>query len=166
MSLHHKNRNMKTIKHIFIFALFAFAITACESDKTEIDTEYPVIDITDANSFPIQCSEITRGQKITFKAKFTDNVSLGSYSLDIHHNFDQHTHSTEVNNCIADPIKKPVKPFLFINSVDIPSGEKTYEAIQEIAIPSDIDPGDYHFMIRLTDKEGWQTIKGLSIKIL
>lgn len=28
-----------------------------------------------------------------------------------------------------------------------------------------IDAGDYHFMIRVTDKEGWQTMKGLSLKI-
>nr|WP_244939634.1 DUF4625 domain-containing protein [Arcticibacter tournemirensis] len=32
-------------------------------------------------------------------------------------------------------------------------------------MPADADPGDYHFMIKLTDKEGWQTIKGLSIKL-
>nr|WP_229206214.1 DUF4625 domain-containing protein [Dyadobacter fermentans] len=38
-------------------------------------------------------------------------------------------------------------------------------ANQQIDVPADIDPGDYHFMIRLTDKEGWQTIRGISIKI-
>jgi hypothetical protein len=43
---------------------------------------------------------------------------------------------------------------------------KSYEATTQITIPADVDPGDYHFMIRLTDKEGWQTLKGLSIKIL
>lgn len=111
-------------------------------------------------------AKLRADKKITFRAKFTDNTALGSYSLDIHHNFDHHTHSTEVNNCTADPIKKPVNPLLYINSVTIPDGQKSYEAVQEITIPTDIDPGDYHFMIRLTDKEGWQTIKGLSIKIL
>ncbi|RYD73590.1 MAG: DUF4625 domain-containing protein, partial [Sphingobacteriales bacterium] len=25
--------------------------------------------------------------------------------------------------------------------------------------------GDYHFLIRITDKAGWQTIKAISIKI-
>jgi hypothetical protein len=152
----------------FLVAVFicVIALASCSSDNNEIDTEYPVIDVSAANAFPIQCSEITRGQKITFRAKFTDNIALGSYSLDIHHNFDHHTHSTEVNNCTADPVKKPVNPLLYINSVTIANDQKSYEAVQEITIPADIDPGDYHFMIRLTDKEGWQTIKGLSIKIL
>jgi len=157
---------MKTTTIFVAVCAGIFAFSSCSSDNNEIDTEYPVIDISASNAFPIQCSEITRGQKIIFRAKFTDNAALGSYSLDIHHNFDHHTHSTEVNNCTADPIKKPVNPMLYINSVTIPSGQKSYEAVQEITIPTDIDPGDYHFMIRLTDKEGWQTIKGLSIKIL
>lgn len=146
--------------------VIAFAFLSCESDKNEIDTEYPIVDISAANAFPVQCSQITRGQKITFRAKFTDNTELGSYSLDIHHNFDHHTHSTEVNNCESEPVKKPVNPMLYINSVTIPAGQKSYEATQEIMIPADVDPGDYHFMIRLTDKEGWQTIRGLSIKVL
>lgn len=157
---------MKKIKTLTAFAISLFALVSCSSDNNEIDTEYPLIDISASNAFPIQCSEITRGQKITFRAKFTDNAALGSYSLDIHHNFDHHTHSTEVNNCAPEPVKKPVNPMLYINSVTIPNGQKSYEAVQEITIPTDIDPGDYHFMIRLTDKEGWQSIKGLSIKIL
>jgi hypothetical protein len=157
---------MKKTKSLIALLIGLLTLASCSSDNNEIDTAYPVIDISASNAFPIQCSEITRGQKITFRAKFTDNAALGSYSLDIHHNFDHHTHSTEVNNCVSDPVKKPVNPMLYINSVTIPNGEKSYEAVQEITIPSDIDPGDYHFMIRLTDKEGWQTIKGLSIKIL
>lgn len=155
----------KTTIFVGIITTF-FALNSCSSENNEIDTEYPVVDITAANAFPVQCSEIVRGRKITFRAKFTDNTELGSYSLDIHHNFDHHTHSTEVNNCTAEPIKKPINPMLFITSVTIEKGQKSYDATQEITIPNDVDPGDYHFMIRLTDKEGWQTIKGLSIKIL
>jgi hypothetical protein len=64
-----------------------------------------------------------------------------------------------------DPIKTPVKPLLFIKEFDIPVGQKSYEAIVEIDIPSDVDTGDYHFMIRLTDAEGWQALKGISVKI-
>ena len=157
---------MKKTKILAALFISTLTFTSCSSDSTEIDKEYPVIDISAANAFPIQCSEVKRGQKISFRAKFTDNAQLGSYSLDIHHNFDHHTHSTEVNNCAAEPVKKPLNPMLYINSVTIPQGQKVYDASQEINIPNDIDPGDYHFMIRLTDKEGWQTIKGLSIKIL
>jgi hypothetical protein len=161
-----KTKTMKTFKNTFLLIALTFFFIACSSDPDAVDTEYPVIDITSSNAFPLQCSEMTRGQKITFRTKFTDNAELGSYSLDIHHNFDHHSHSTEVNDCVSDPIKKPINPLLYINSVTIPAGQKSYEAVQEISIPQDIDPGDYHFLIRLTDKEGWQTIKGISIKIL
>lgn len=147
------------------FLLIAFTFLGCSKDNETVDTEYPVIDITSEDAFPVQCSTIERGETFTFRASFTDNVALGSYSLDIHHNFDQHTHSTEVDECDLEPVKKPVNPFLLIKSVDIPDSPQTYDASMEITVPADVDPGDYHFMIRITDKEGWQTLKGLSIKI-
>jgi uncharacterized membrane protein len=62
-------------------------------------------------------------------------------------------------------VKTPVKPFLLVKSIPIPAGNKSYTVSEQINVPADIDPGDYHFMIRVTDKEGWQTMKGLSIKI-
>lgn len=142
-------------------------VSACKKDKTEvIDTAYPVIDITAGKSFPKQCSTVKRGEPFRFRALLSDNTSLGSVSVDIHHNFDHHTHSTEVASCEMDPVKTPQKPFLLIQSYPIPAGLGEFEIDQQISIPVDVDPGDYHFMIRLTDKEGWQTIKGLSIKII
>jgi hypothetical protein len=36
----------------------------------------------------------------------------------------------------------------------IPSGKTRFEADNEISVPEDIDTGDYHFMVRLTDKAG------------
>ena len=155
---------MKLLKYILPIVLLA-SIAGCKKDEYKIDTEYPVIDVTGANAFPIQCSTLTRGQKFTFRAKLSDNVALGSYSLDIHHNFDHHSHSTEVSNCNVDPVKTPVKPFLLINTFQIPEGQTVYEASNELTVPADIDPGDYHFLIKVTDKEGWQTLKGISIKI-
>lgn len=152
-------------KTIIRFLLIVFTTLGCSKDNETVDTEYPVIDITSGDAFPVQCSTLERGKTFTFKASFSDNVALGSYSLDIHHNFDHHTHSTEVNDCGLDAVKDPVNPLLYIKSFDIPGNPATYEASTEIDIPADIDPGDYHFMVRITDKEGWQTLKGLSIKI-
>lgn len=138
---------------------------SCSKDKPRADTEYPEIDLTVSNAFPVQCSVVERGGVLRFKARFTDNRALGSYSLDIHHNFDHHTHSTEVNACEEDPVKAPVKPMLYIRDFSLPEGVRDYAATADIEIPADVDAGDYHFMIRLTDKEGWQTMRGISIKI-
>jgi len=150
----------------YLSILSVLFLSSCKKDgEKEVDTEYPTIDVTAANAFPKQCSTVNRGETFTFRVLLNDNVSLGSLSIDIHHNFDHHTHSTEVELCSMEPIKIPVKPFLLIQSFPIPAGQSSYLMEQQITIPTDIDPGDYHFMIRLTDKEGWQTIKGLSIKI-
>ncbi|WP_080054213.1 DUF4625 domain-containing protein [Spirosoma aerolatum] len=137
------------------------------SKENEItpDTEYPVIDITSATAFPKGCSTVNRGGTFMFQAQLSDNAQLGSVSVDIHNNFDHHNHSTEIETCNLDPVKTPVKPFLLIQTYPIPANLKTYAVQQAIQVPADVDPGDYHFLIRLTDKEGWQTIKGLSIKI-
>ncbi len=146
--------------------LLSFVLSNCSKDKAEpIDTIYPEINTNLADAFPKQCSVLKRGEKFSFKALLSDNVQLGSLSVDIHHNFDHHTHSTELEECEMEPVKKAVKPFLLIRNIPIPSGLKSHQVNAEIEVPEDIDPGDYHFMIRLTDKEGWQTIKGLSIKI-
>lgn len=157
-------------KHlIYSLNLLLIILSGCSKDdkidKDEIDKEHPVFDVAGGSYFPQQCSEVKRGETFTFRAKFTDNKELGTYTLDIHHNFDHHNHSTEIEGCNLDPVKQPVKPFLFVEPYDIPRGLKTYTVEQQITIPADIDPGDYHFMIRLSDQEGWSDIKGLSIKI-
>jgi len=140
-------------------------MAGCGGDDVAVDMEYPVIATDFAQAFPKQCDTIRVGETFTFKAKFTDNVELGSFSLDFHHNFDHHTHSTEVASCSMEPVKTPKKPFVMIKNYPIPNGLKEYEATIELAVPADVDSGDYHLMILLTDQEGWQTMKGLSVKI-
>lgn len=157
---------MTSIKRITTFSLLiaSFLLSSCKDD-IEIDTEYPEIDISFDQAFPKQCSSMKRGETFTFRARFTDNLQLGGFSIDIHHNFDHHTHSTEVNDCDMEKVKETENPFLYIKSYSIPDGLQEYMAEIELTIPDDVDDGDYHFMILLTDNEGWQTIRGLSIKI-
>lgn len=154
----------KQLLYLSLIALL-FA-SACKKEEATIDTEYPVIDISSATAFPQQCTVLKRGESFSFRALISDNAALGSVSIDIHHNFDHHTHSTEVAACNMAPIKAPVKPFLLIQSYPVPTGLTRFETNEQINIPLDVDAGDYHFLIRLTDKAGWQTIKGLSIKII
>ncbi len=155
---------MKKQQLPLLFLTLLLALSACKKDDKEIDTEYPAIDVT-GTAFPQQCTVLKRGEKFVFKAKLSDNVELGSVSIDVHHNFDHHSHSTEVNDCNLGAVKQPVKPFLLIKDFPLPAGQKIYEVAQEVTVPADVDAGDYHFLIRLTDKAGWQTLKGLSIKI-
>lgn len=140
-------------------------------NREEVDKEKPQIDLTILGAFPINCDTLYFGETFTFKMLFTDNIELGSYSIDIHHNFDHHSHSTEVSECQLDPVKAPINPFVFIDDYSIPDGLQEYETSLEITLPDGdakgpYDEGDYHFFISLTDKSGWSTQKGLSIKII
>ncbi|WP_442587540.1 DUF4625 domain-containing protein [Pedobacter sp. AW31-3R] len=157
---------MKINKIMPLLLLATVFFSACKKDEQdEIDTTYPEISIAAPDAFPKQCSVIKRGEKFIFRAVLSDNVELGSVSVDIHHNFDHHTHSTEVTSCEMEPVKVAVNPFLLIQAYQIPTGQKTFTVQQELTVPANVDTGDYHFMIRLTDKEGWQTIRGISVKI-
>ena len=159
----HPILNTNKMKKIILFITVLTVIAGCKKDK--IDNTPPEIDESFI-SFPLQCDEIKRGETFIFKAKFTDDFELGSFGLDVHNNFDHHNHSTETGVCASDTIKTPVNPYVLLKNYEIPSGLKSYEANINIAIPTDIDKGDYHFMIKVTDKAGWQVLKGLSVKIV
>jgi len=64
-----------------------------------------------------------------------------------------------------EPNKKALHPWIFNEDFSIPSGQTTYSPQLEIPIPEDIDTGDYHFLIRVTDRAGWQQICAVSVKI-
>lgn len=159
---------MKTPTHIHPFILIPvivfLGLSAC--NKTETDDIYPVIDMSVTEAFPKDCDTLYVGKSFVFRGLFTDNAELGSYSLDIHNNFDHHSHSSAIVECPLDPVKTPVNPLTFIRDYLIPDVSTRYEAIDTISIPSGVDPGDYHLMIRLTDREGWQTMKGISVKLI
>jgi len=160
---------MKILKLLTVIIGFLILFSSC--NKEEIDNEKPVIDLSIQGAFPKNCDTLYFGESFTFNELFKDNSELGSYSIDIHHNFDHHSHSTEVNECILDPIKTPVNPFTLIEDYHIPEGLKEYQPMKSIYLPAEnasglYDEGDYHFFISLTDKEGWSAQKGLSIKIM
>ncbi len=161
---------MKTLKIIFIIISLIVFLNSCR-DTEETDNQKPLISTDIQDAFPLNCDTLYFGETFNFKILFTDNIELGSFSIDIHNNFDHHSHSTEIGECNPAPVKTPVNPFLIIQDYDIPEGLKQYETNLEISIPSGnengvFDEGDYHFFISLTDKSGWSEQKGLSIKIL
>ena len=161
---------MKRINIVLLLLLGLVFINSCKKEK-EIDKQKPEISLNVNNAFPLNCDTIYFGEPFTFKVLFTDNAALGSYSIDIHHNFDHHSHSTDVSECNMGVIKTAVNPVTFIQDYVIPIEQKSYETNISITIPKAnnkglFDEGDYHFFISLTDKEGWSAQKGLSIKIL
>lgn len=160
---------MKTIRLIPLGIGIILSLISC--NKTEIDDQKPFIASGTVKNIPENCDTLYFGESFTFSSLFTDNVALGTYSLEIHQNFDHHSHSTDISECTMDPVKTAVNPYQFIMDYSIPEGLTAYTASDIITIPQGnaqgaFDEGDYHFFISLTDKEGWSVQKGMSIKIL
>ena len=144
------------------------ALSACSSSDDEVqkDMQQPVISDQGITANPIDCQVYHRGDVIPFHYVMTDDQELGAYNIEIHNNFDHHTHSTTAVECTIDAQKKPQNPWVFNRDYIIPAGLRQYEAHHDIEIPADVDSGDYHFMIRLTDRAGWQQLHAVAIKII
>jgi len=145
--------------------LLLCALCACSSPTQDKDLVPPeILPIGDYAS-PLNCQEFPRGGVLPFAYAFSDDVELGSFNLEVHNNFDHHTHSTEAGECRQDAVKEAVNPWIFNKDYTIPSGKDYYESQFNIPIPEDVDPGEYHFMIRVTDATGWQQLRSMSIRI-
>ena len=176
---------MKNIKYLSLVValacVFSLGFIACSSDDDAKDMTPPVISTEGIVANPINCQVYHRGETIPFNYLFSDDQELGSYNIEIHNNFDHHSHSTEADHdhdhaegeCDDDDHEEgehehaePVKPWVFNQSYSIPEGQRSFTARHDINIPADIDTGDYHFMIRLTDRAGWQQLHAVAIKII
>ena len=91
----------------------AVSMTSCSSDDDDNtqanDQEKPEI-VDGELPNPIDCQQYKRGETIAFRYTFTDNVELGNFNIEIHNNFDHHTHSTSAGDCPLDAKKSPVNP--------------------------------------------------------
>lgn len=136
-----------------------FLVSACSKD--EKDLLKPEITFI----YPIACDTLYAGQTFQLDALLEDDTELSEYSIQIHHNFDHHGHSTETIACEMDEDKEAVNPFKYSSKNTIPEGETVYEAKIKIEIPDSIDAGDYHLQVTLVDKAGWSNLGILSVKI-
>ncbi len=155
------------MKKYILPLLMLCALCACSSsdDEDAKDMTAPVISDQGITANPTDCQVYQRGGVIPFNYVFTDDTELGSYNIEIHNNFDHHTHSTSSVECEMDAKKEVNNPWVFNQDYTIPTGLKNFTSRIDIPIPSDIDPGDYHFMVRLTDRAGWQQLRAMAIKI-
>lgn len=162
---------MNTSKIIILLVVLSILLNACQDDeKPTIDTEKPLIDLTILDAFPTSCDTLYFDEPFIVKALLTDNVKLGAFNIDIHNNFDHHTHSTEFEQCTLGAVKTAENPYVYIQDYTLPVTNE-FTTNVSMTIPSSdgtdlYDEGDYHFQIRLTDKEGWSTMKGLNVKLL
>ncbi len=169
---------MKKYIYMSLTMALILGLWACGNDDEVKDMTPPTITDTGITCNPINCQVYHPGDIIPFRYVFEDNVELGNFNLEVHNNFDHHSHSTEGNDhdhedseCEHEHEHEEGEEhgeenaWVYNHSFSIPSGLKSHTANVDIPIPEDAAEGDYHFMIRVTDKAGWQQIKGIAIII-
>lgn len=165
---------MKAFQHLGItmaIALTSAAIATSCSSNDDKDTTYPQITAEGITANPVDCQNYKRGDIIPVRFMLTDDTELGDYNIEIHSNFDHHTHSTSTAECEDHEGHEEHHegstdaPWHFSQDYTIPAGQRSYMASHDIAIPTDIATGDYHFTLRLTDRAGWQQLHAVSIQI-
>lgn len=158
---------MKLFRKSLLLIVGLVVLVSCSSDDADAkDQQKPVINIAYPGGFPEPCASLVRGETYTFRAEATDNMSLAAYSLDIHHNFDHHTHDDQMGDCELDEVKQPVNPWIFMENYSVEGDVSRYEIIIELTIPEDIDPGNYHCSYSVTDQTGWQSRTSVDIRIV
>lgn len=155
---------------IIILSLVAANFSACDKDNN-VDTTQPTISDAGNLTCPPNCYECFRGETIEFCYTFSDDVELGNFNIEIHSNFDHHTHSTSSADCDHHDDEEneehdTTNAWVYNQDFSIPSGLTSYTPNISIGIPLDIATGTYHFMIRLTDKVGWQQLKSIEIIVV
>jgi len=139
---------------LLIVLLFA---SSCEDDN---DTQKPQIIVVS----PEQNEVLNIGSEIHFDVDFSDNTELKSYKVDIHNNFEGHTHK-RANS--GDTVA-----WSFQKSWSFDAGQKNAHVHHhEIEIPHDyngmdISQGNYHFMIYCLDAAGNETWVAVPVKIM
>ncbi|MEH6659906.1 DUF4625 domain-containing protein [Leeuwenhoekiella marinoflava] len=157
---------MRILKLCLVF-IGLILCAACSSDSDSLkDEEKPTIRVAYEGGFPQGCEVLKRGETYTFKAQVADNEALAAYSLELHHNFDHHTHDDQSETCDLSPVKEAVNPFIYRENFKLDARPKTYEISIQVSIPDAIDTGDYHCGFSVTDATGWQRRTSVDIKIV
>lgn len=137
---------MKTkfyIPMICLLAVCSLTFFSCDSDDDDRDTTKPVIDLHEPEEG--QALKIGAETGVHFEMDLSDDVMLKSYKIEIHNNFDHHSHSRAAEETVA---------FSFNKTYDL-NGQKTAHVHHhDIVIPANATPGDYHLMVYCTDAAG------------
>ena len=80
-----------------LITILTLSFNACGSDDDK-DMTPPVISADGITANPINCQQYHPGDVIPFHYVMLDNQELGNFNIEIHNNFDHHTHSTEADD--------------------------------------------------------------------
>ena len=124
---------------LLLLAVVSLAFFGCK--KEDPDTEKPVITSATVNGVDHDI-EVNAGATAAFQLTITDNKNLKQWKLDMHDDFDSHSHGKTLVNT----------PFSTINIYEISGTSVTSN--QTITIAADAASGPYHAVLTALDAEG------------
>ncbi|MDR1335652.1 MAG: DUF4625 domain-containing protein [Tannerella sp.] len=145
---------MKAKSIVFITGLTALLLIVCNSCREDSDTARPVILLTEPAEGEVL--QIGNEHGVHFEAEFSDNEMLASYKVNIHPDFDGHTHTRAASEETVD--------FEFDKSWSL-SGKNAAIHHHEIMIPENATPGAYHLMVYCTDASGNESYITVNVEL-
>lgn len=121
--------------------LSASIFTAC--DKDDSDVTPPVIKLAEPENGDSLLIGDAHG--VHLEMDLSDNVMLKSYKIDVHNNFDNHSHTKAGDG---------TKAYSFSKEYDLTGKREAHIHHHDIKIPEDATPGRYHLVIYCTDAAG------------
>ena len=142
---------MKTKFYFLVISLLAICsvcLPACDNDEKG-DVTKPVIDLIEPEEGAVL--KIGNEKGVHFEMNLSDDVMLKSYKINIHNNFDGHSHTRASEGGTT-------KPFAFERTYTDKAGQKQARVHNhDIKIPADATPGNYHLMVYCLDRSGNET---------
>lgn len=126
----------------FVLSLISLAFFSCK----KADSELPEVKNILVNGVT-QTLNFSPGESFVVTALISDNEELSQFKIDIHHDFDGHSHKSMTVRYSKIVIK------------DI-SGS-TYQLSEAFELPANVSSGTYHGTITAVDKEGNQSLNQL-----
>jgi len=136
-------KNKFYLPMVSLLATVTFMFSSCDNDDSS-DTIKPLIELHEPEEG--QALEIGNEHGVHFEMDLSDDVMLKSYKIEIHSNFDHHSHGG--------------------NSRAVQEGQKTAHIHHhDIVIPANATAGDYHLMVYCTDAAGNESYIARNIKL-
>ena len=124
-----------------LLAVSAVLFTACEKENSDVTK--PVIKLEEPENGDTLLIGDTHG--VHLEMDLSDDVMLKSYKIDVHNNFDGHSHTRAGDG---------TTPFSFKKEYDLTGKREAHIHHHDIKIPDTATPGKYHLMIYCTDEAG------------
>jgi len=140
-------KKISNVRYIFIFPMMlalVLSIAGCNDEDAIVDTTDPVVSNVLLNdTSPDEDIEVNPGTTMHFDAVFSDDVRLGELKIDIHNNFDGHSHGR---------INEEAEPFSDERIIELIGREQTVH--EDFVVPDNAATGPYHFNIQFFDNLG------------